>query len=193
VTLLTVDRSRHRAELVRQALTGPTHQTRPVATNTPDRTGRPEAAAADDAARPSYAGVVVADGTAGPWAAGSFDRVLLDAPCSGLGVLRRRAESRWRRQPSDVLELAALQKRLLAAAIDAVRIGGVVGYATCTPHLAETTAVVDDAVAQGRVERLEVAPLLPELHDLGPGPDLRLWPHVHNTDGMYLALLRRTS
>ncbi len=179
VTLLAADRSRHRAELVRQALTGPTHQARPVATDDPDRTG--------------HAGIVVADGTAGPWAAGSFDRVLLDAPCSGLGVLRRRAESRWRRQPSDVVELAALQNRLLAAAIDAVRVGGVVGYATCTPHLAETTAVVDGAVAQGRVERLEVAPLLPELRDLGPGPDLRLWPHLHNTDGMYLALLRRTS
>jgi 16S rRNA (cytosine967-C5)-methyltransferase len=66
-----------------------------------------------------------------------------------------------------------------------------VGYATCSPHLAETVLVVDDAVSAGRVERLDVAPLLPEVDHLGSGPDLRLWPHVHGTDGMYLALLRR--
>ena len=204
VTLLATDRSRHRAELVRQALTGAARHTPGVVSpdvpdrsdragpDVPDRTGHPAAVAVDSPTRAGYAGVVVADGAAGPWAAGSFDRVLVDAPCSGLGVLRRRAESRWRRQPSDVVELAVLQKRLLAAAIDAVRVGGVVGYATCTPHVAETTAVVDDAVAAGTVERLDVGPLLPELEDLGPGLDLRLWPHRHNTDGMYLALLRRT-
>ena len=89
-------------------------------------------------------------------------------------------------------ELAALQRRLLASALAAVRVGGVVGYATCSPHLAETTEVVADAVARGGVERLDVRPLLPEVDDLGDGPDLRLWPHVHGTDGMYLALLRRT-
>lgn len=136
--------------------------------------------------------VVTADGTEGPWRPGSFDRVLLDAPCTGLGVLRRRPESRWRREPSDVAELALLQRRLLAAALSAVRVGGVVGYATCSPHLAETVEVVDDAVADGSAERLDVRPLLPEVDHLGAGRDLRLWPHVHGTDGMYLALLRRT-
>jgi 16S rRNA (cytosine967-C5)-methyltransferase len=137
--------------------------------------------------------VITADGTEGPWRAGSFDRVLLDAPCTGLGVLRRRPESRWRREPHDVAELALLQRRLLASALSAVRVGGVVGYATCSPHLAETVEVVDDAVAGGSVERLDVRPLLPEVDHLGAGPDLRLWPHVHGTDGMYLALLRRTA
>ena len=127
-----------------------------------------------------------------PGVPASFDRVLLDAPCTGLGVLRRRPESRWRREPGDVAELAALQPRLLASALAAVRVGGVVGYATCSPHLAETDVVVDAALRRGDVERLDVRPLLPEVDDLGDGPDLRLWPHVHGTDGMYLALLRRT-
>ncbi len=117
--------------------------------------------------------------------------MLLDAPCSGLGVLRRRPESRWRREPADVAQLSSLQADLLAAALDAVRVGGVVGYATCSPHLAETDVVVEDAVRRGGVERLDVRPLLPEVDDLGDGPDLRLWPHLHGTDGMFLALLRR--
>ena len=161
--LLAVDRAPHRARLVAGALAG----------------------------APGEHLVVAADGTAGPWRPASFDRVLLDAPCTGLGVLRRRPESRWRRTPADVADLALLQRRLLAAAVDAVRVGGIVGYATCSPHLAETEVVVDDVVAGGLVERVPVPPLLPEVDDLGDGPDLRLWPHVHGTDGMYLALLRR--
>jgi 16S rRNA (cytosine967-C5)-methyltransferase len=136
--------------------------------------------------------VVAADGAAGPWRAGSFDRVLLDAPCTGLGVLRRRPESRWRREPADVPALAALQSTLLAAALDAVRVGGVVGYATCSPHVAETDVVVEGALRRGDVEQLDATTLLPEVDVLGAGPALRLWPHVHGTDGMYLALLRRT-
>jgi 16S rRNA (cytosine967-C5)-methyltransferase len=136
--------------------------------------------------------VVTADGTQGPWRPGSVDRVLLDAPCTGLGVLRRRPESRWRREPGDVARLAALQSGLLEAALSAVRVGGVVGYATCSPHVAETDVVVDVALRRGGVEQLDARPLLPEVDDLGDGPALRLWPHVHGTDGMYLALLRRT-
>ena len=89
--------------------------------------------------------------------------------------------------------LVALQSQLLQAAVAAVRVGGVVGYATCSPHVAETTLVVDEAVRAGHVQRLDVRPLLPEVDHLGDGPDLRLWPHVHGTDGMFLALLRRTS
>ena len=107
------------------------------------------------------------------------------------GVLRRRPESRWRRTPADVADLAGLQTRLLDSAIGAVRVGGVVGYATCSPHVAETDVVVGEALRRGDVERLDVRPLLPEVENLGDGPDLRLWPHVHDTDGMFLALLRR--
>ncbi|WP_062894628.1 RsmB/NOP family class I SAM-dependent RNA methyltransferase, partial [Mycobacterium avium] len=68
----------------------------------------------------------------------AFDRVLVDAPCTGLGALRRRPEARWRRQPGDVPTLTKLQRELLGAAIALTRPGGVVLYATCSPHLAET-------------------------------------------------------
>jgi 16S rRNA (cytosine967-C5)-methyltransferase len=91
-----------------------------------------------------------------------------------------------------VAQLAALQASLLESALAAVRVGGVVGYATCSPHVAETDVVVDGAVRRGGVEQLDVRPLLPEVEDLGAGPALRLWPHVHGTDGMFLAVLRRT-
>ncbi|MCW2857672.1 MAG: rRNA cytosine-C5-methyltransferase, partial [Marmoricola sp.] len=87
-------------------------------------------------------GVIAADGTAPAWPAASFDRVLVDAPCSGLGALRRRPESRWRRSPGDVAGLVGLQQALLASALDAVRPGGVVVYATCSPVVAETAGVV---------------------------------------------------
>lgn len=162
--LMAADRAEHRSGLVAHALAG----------------------------APGRHLVVTADGTRGPWRPGAFDRVLLDAPCTGLGVLRRRPESRWRREPGDVPQLAALQSALLDAALAAVRVGGLVGYATCSPHVAETDVVVDGALRRGDVEQLDVRPLLPEVDELGDGPALRLWPHVHGTDGMYLALLRRT-
>ncbi len=136
--------------------------------------------------------VVVADGRAPAWPAGAFDRVLVDAPCTGLGALRRRPEARWRRRPEDVPALAALQRDLLGAALDAVRPGGVVGYVTCSPHLAETGTVVSDVLRhRPGVERVDARPLLPGVPDLGAGPHVQLWPHRHGTDAMYLALLRR--
>lgn len=143
------------------------------------------------------AAVVVADGRTPPWAGGTFDRVLLDAPCTGLGALRRRPESRWRRQPGDVAALSSLQRQLLASALDCVRPGGVVAYVTCSPHLAETRAVVDDAIrARLDVRRDDAVAALTSvtretLPGLGAGPDAQLWPHRHGTDGMFLALLRR--
>lgn len=125
-------------------------------------------------------------------AAGSADRVLVDAPCTGLGALRRRPESRWRRTPDDLATLGPLQRELLAAGIQAARPGGVIGYVTCSPHVAETDRVVEDVLrARGDVEWLDARPLLPGVPALGTGPAVRLWPHVHGTDGMYLALLRR--
>ena len=139
------------------------------------------------------ADVVVADGRAPAWRSGAFDRVLLDAPCTGLGALRRRPEARWRRRPEDVPALAALQRELLATALDATRPGGVVGYVTCSPHLAETRTVVTDVLhRRGGAERIDARPLLPGVPDLGDGPDVQLWPHLHETDAMYLSLLRRT-
>ncbi len=139
------------------------------------------------------ADVVVADGRAPAWQAGAFDRVLVDAPCTGLGALRRRPEARWRRTAEDVAPLSALQRSLLASALAAVRPGGVVAYVTCSPHLAETRAVVGDALRGFvPVEQLDARAALPPMPDLGDGPDVQLWPHRHGTDAMYLALLRRT-
>jgi 16S rRNA (cytosine967-C5)-methyltransferase len=140
-------------------------------------------------------GVVTADGTRPAWRDAAFDRALVDAPCSGLGALRRRPESRWRRQAAELEELVPLQRALLDAALDAVRPGGVVAYATCSPVLAETAGVVS-AVLGGRddVRLEEAAPLLGEVPDTdGPLPGtVQLWPHRHGTDAMFLALLRRS-
>ncbi len=141
--------------------------------------------------------VIAADGTAPAWRQGAFDRVIVDAPCTGLGALRRRPEARWRRGPEAIAELGPLQRGLLASALDAVRPGGVVAYVTCSPHLAETWVVVDD-VLRGRddVERLDAPSVLTSVaHDLtglGNGPYAQFWPHRHGTDAMFLALLRRT-
>ena len=161
--LTAVDRAPHRAELVRKALG-----------EEPD------------------VEVLAADGREPPWAPGSFDRVLLDAPCTGLGALRRRPEVRWRRTPDDVQPLVELQTALLDSALASIRVGGVVAYVTCSPHTAETVGVVDAAARRDDVEVLPVAPLFPEVPDMARGDYGQLWPHRHGTDAMFMALLRRT-
>ncbi|ATA28293.1 16S rRNA (cytosine(967)-C(5))-methyltransferase [Mycobacterium lepraemurium] len=120
-----------------------------------------------------------------------FDRVLVDAPCTGLGALRRRPEARWRRQPGDVPALTKLQRELLGAAIALTRPGGVVLYATCSPHLAETVGVVADALRRHPVSALDTRPLFEPVVDLGDGPHVQLWPHRHGTDAMFASALRR--
>jgi 16S rRNA (cytosine967-C5)-methyltransferase len=135
-------------------------------------------------------------GTTQQLPADGFDRVLVDAPCTGLGSLRRRPESRWRRQPSDLPPLTKLQRELLGAALRAVRPGGVVAYVTCSPHPVETRLTVTETIRRGQstVELLDARASLPsELRDLGEGPMIQLWPHRHGTDAMFLALLRRES
>ena len=135
---------------------------------------------------------VIADGRRPPLPDGSVDRLLLDAPCSGLGALRRRPEARWRRQPSDLPALTALQGELLDAAARLLRPGGVLAYVTCSPHLAETVVPVLDVLRRHpELEQLDARPLLPGVPDLGDGPAVQLWPHRHGTDAMHLALLRR--
>ena len=142
-------------------------------------------------------GVIAADGRRVPWPSGTFDRVLADVPCSGLGSLRRRPEARWRKTPGDLTELASLQRDLLGAALDSVRPGGVVAYVTCSPHLAETHDVVT-AVTHDRddVTILDAPAVLPEVPGLrGVRSDPRFaqfWPHRHGTDAIFLALLRRS-
>ncbi|MGF1655043.1 MAG: RsmB/NOP family class I SAM-dependent RNA methyltransferase [Actinomycetales bacterium] len=134
---------------------------------------------------------------------GAYDRVLVDVPCTGLGALRRRPEARWRRTPADLSTLAPLQRALLDSALRACRPGGVVAYVTCSPHVVETRAVVDDVVRAGRRGRGPAAEVLDArphvtgrdgrpLPGLGDGPTVQLWPHVHGTDAMFVALLRRT-
>jgi 16S rRNA (cytosine967-C5)-methyltransferase len=137
--------------------------------------------------------VHVADGREAPLPDGGYDRVLVDVPCTGLGALRRRPEARWRREPSDVAGLTALQRELLTAALRHVRVGGVVGYATCSPHVGETHGVLAGVLRKHpNVERLDAREVLPEMPGLGDGPSVQLWPHRHGTDAMFLALLRRT-
>ncbi|GAA1336131.1 hypothetical protein GCM10009635_43500 [Actinocatenispora thailandica] len=127
---------------------------------------------------------------------GGFDRVLLDAPCTGLGALRRRPEARWRRSEADLADLVELQRALLAAACRAVRPGGLVGYVTCSPHPAETREQVAALLADPPVPLVAVdaRPALgADMPQLGAGPTVQLWPHRHGTDAMFLALLRRTA
>lgn len=126
-----------------------------------------------------------------------FDRVLVDAPCTGLGALRRRPESRWRRTPSDLAALGSLQRDLLRSALNAVRPGGVVAYVTCSPHIAETGLVVsdvtrkrEDVTALNAVDAIQHVAAT-NVPDLGGGPYVQLWPHLHDTDGMFLALIRK--
>ncbi|HLP23879.1 MAG TPA: transcription antitermination factor NusB [Microbacteriaceae bacterium] len=131
----------------------------------------------------------------------SFDRILLDAPCSGLGALRRRPEARWRKHPDDISELASLQTELLGAGLRALSPGGVLAYVTCSPVLRETRDVVG-AVLGDDVRLLDTAevldgiacePLNARVEFAGQsGSAVQLWPHLHETDAMFIALLERT-
>lgn len=142
--------------------------------------------------RAAHVEVLVGDATSAPWGIQRFDRVLVDAPCTGLGALRRRPEARWRKSPMDLATLGPLQRALLNSAADATLPGGVIAYVTCSPHLAETEFVVGDVVdARDDLLIEDARPLLPGVEDLGDGPFVRLWPHRHGTDGMFLAVLRK--
>ncbi|MBW9095225.1 rRNA small subunit methyltransferase B [Microbacterium jejuense] len=163
-----------RAGLVRQAIAGV-----PLDVPVSEEDGRARAEAAPD----------------------TYDRILVDAPCTGLGALRRRPEARWRKSPGDVPALTTLQRELLTSAVGALKPGGVVAYVTCSPHLAETAAVVADIRREWgeALEELSARDVVTSLSDsdpaLPPQADgsgrAQLWPHRHNTDGMSISLLRR--
>jgi len=132
--------------------------------------------------------------------AGEYDRILLDAPCTGLGALRRRPEARWRKTAADVPELAALQEQLLAAALGALKPGGILAYITCSPHLAETAAVVQTVLrARDDVHELDAREVVRavsqhpiDLPDpVGGAGHAQFWPHRHGTDAMFLSLLQK--
>ena len=169
-TLIANEPSDHRATLVRQSLRPFSATTRVMSEdgrNAPDFSGAP------------------------------FARVLVDAPCSGIGALRRRPEARWRKREDDLIDLTVLQRQLLDAAIDATEINGLVAYVTCSPDARETVDVIDATLA-GRddVEVVDTGAVFDTLGttavDFRRGTAVQLWPHRHNTDAMFIQLLRRT-
>ena len=125
----------------------------------------------------------------------SFDAILIDAPCTGLGALRRRPEVRWRRSIMDLRELTQLQRELISAAIGVLNPGGVLGYATCSPHLAETSVQVSDILKKyPEMELMDISQYLPpNLNDAVRAGSMSLWTHRHGTDAMFLSLLRKKS
>lgn len=127
---------------------------------------------------------VVADGTAPPFAPASFRHVLVDAPCSGLGTLRRRPDARWRIQPSDVADLAALQHRIVAAVAPLVAPGGTLVYSVCT-------LLTEEAVPAAALTDFDPITDRPEGEWRPFGNGWRVLPHDAGTDGMILLRYRR--
>jgi len=126
-----------------------------------------------------------------------FTRVLVDAPCSGLGALRRRPEARWRKREEDLGSLAQLQTELLDSALDVTTVGGFVAYVTCSPDARETVDVVAAVIgARDDVELCDTPAVLDTIsHDVDGarrGSAVQLWPHRHNTDAMFIQLVTRT-
>lgn len=161
---VAVEQHPHRADLVRQALV----------------------------TAPGDPVVLTADATEPPIRPGMADRILLDAPCSGLGSLRRRPEARWRKSREEIIGLVRLQRSLIRSAVRLARPGGVIAYVTCSPVVAETTGQVawmQDTFGSA-IEVLDARPYVPA-PDLGPGPTVQLWPGLHGTDAMFLALIRK--
>ncbi|MDO5048348.1 MAG: transcription antitermination factor NusB [Actinomycetaceae bacterium] len=129
-----------------------------------------------------------------------YDRIILDAPCTGLGALRRRAESRWRRTVSDLTHLVKLQEELIDSGLDALKPGGVMAYITCSPHKRETIDQIERIKDRDDIEILSAAQAVDQVSmspieltpvKMGGGDVIQLWPHVHQTDAMFLALVRK--
>ena len=137
--------------------------------------------------------VLVSDGRTIGTSSEKFDAILIDAPCTGLGALRRRPEVRWRRTLQDLRALTQLQRELVDSAIDALKPGGVMGYATCSPHLAETSIqIVDIKRKHSNLSQIDAGQYLPHnLHEATRDGAMSLWTHKHGTDAMYLALFRK--
>ena len=137
--------------------------------------------------------VLVTDGRTIGSSSEKFDAILIDAPCTGLGALRRRPEVRWRRTLQDLRALTQLQRELVDSAIQALNPGGVLGYATCSPHVAETSIQIADIKKKHtELQQIPVDEYLPaSLQDATHDGAMSLWTHKHGTDAMYLALFRK--
>ncbi|RLP77039.1 rRNA small subunit methyltransferase B [Mycetocola tolaasinivorans] len=131
----------------------------------------------------------------------AFTRTLVDAPCTGLGALRRRPEARWRKTPKDLAELGVIQLDLVHSAVAGTAPGGLLAYVTCSPHIAETRGVVTEILRRHpHVTLLDTQAILAEITEspldlgegliVGEGSTVQLWPHRHGTDAMFIALLR---
>jgi 16S rRNA (cytosine967-C5)-methyltransferase len=123
-----------------------------------------------------------------------FDAIIADVPCTGLGALRRRPEVRWRRTVQDLRALTELQRELADAAISVLSAGGIFGYATCSPHFAETFGQVKMILKDHpELEQVDVSPYLPSnLPGAVRDKSMALWTSVHDTDSMFLALFKKS-
>ncbi len=139
--------------------------------------------------------VLVSDGRMIAQTGEKFDAILIDAPCTGLGALRRRPEVRWRRTLQDLRALTQLQRELIQSAIQALNPRGLLGYATCSPHLAETSIQIADIKKSNLdVEQVSVESFLPQgLENAVRDGAMSLWTHKHGTDAMYLALFQKAN
>ncbi len=137
--------------------------------------------------------VIVGDGREIATQPKRFDAILADVPCTGLGALRRRPEVRWRRTLQDLRALTELQRELSEAAISVLNPGGIFGYATCSPHFAETSAQVQFILkGHPELEQLDISDHLPNnIHNATRGNNLSLWTGLHETDSMFLAIFRK--
>ncbi len=173
-SLTAIEKAPHRAELVRQALS-------PFASDTP----APRVLTGD------AGDVMASDGQV-------YDRVLLDAPCTGLGALRRRPESRWRKSAADLEELVSLQRHLLSVAYSHTAVGGIIVYVTCSPVVAETTEQMSWFGSSYPVTMLDTPAILDRissrrLEGHRRARAVQLWPHRHHTDAMFIQAIRRDS
>lgn len=138
-------------------------------------------------------GVIVGDGRNIVHQGRTFDAILADVPCTGIGALRRRPEVRWRRTLKDLSPLLTLQMELTESAIEVLNPGGLFGYATCSPHFAETTGQVKQILKNHpELELVDISPFIPtNLDNAVRDGALSLWGYRHHTDSMFLALFRK--
>lgn len=139
--------------------------------------------------------VIVHSGQELPALGVTYDRILIDAPCTGLGALRRRAEARWRRTPQDLKELIKIQRELLTAGLEVLNEGGLLAYVTCSPHILETKAQVLEVLHKNKgLHLVDIRPYLPlgvPTRVLTDNGTLQLWTHLDDSDSMFMALFAR--